>query len=257
MLDMLRILFVLYLTVSVTLTAQTQTTIIVSLHDRLWQTDVRDLLLTSSCTRLHPYPIEFVWRTNEGVVSSPTDFGVLRVAQDTQDKVTLAHLQTCFLQKLGDKVRRVDLERDDHRHRSLLSADGLLDGEEGWGAFEVSRHLPWSWLTGNQQQPNSISRTRSRKGTNVKARGESNRRVQHHRRELLDSQGYNNFIPASIAGEAHRNGRTGKSIKVAIFDRYIPNCTPPTSYMPPSTMMISTPFLKYAHINILYTLSVA
>ena len=224
---MLRTIIILLLTVSaVTFTAETQTTIIVSLHDRLWQTDVRDLLLTSSCILLHPYPIEFVWRTNAGAVSSPTDFGVLRVAQDSQDKMTLTRLQSCFLQKLGNKVRRVDLENHSHRHRSLLSIDEPIDEEGGWGAFEVSRHLPWSWLTGNQQQPNSIRRTRSQKSTSVKARGESNRRVQRHRRELLDSQGYSNFIPASIAGEAHRNGRSGKSIKVAIFDRYIP--TPPS-----------------------------
>ena len=188
--------------VAVPVAARTGVDVVVTLKSRRWQADVRDLLLGSSCTRLHPSSVEFVWRTNPGAQSAPTDFGVLRLGASASYEV----FRACLLESMGTTVRRVDRESVNGHQRSTL----------GWGAFDVTRHLPSVQRRGQRrgQRRHGLEMER----TSLAPAPATSPPAPSPPAPSMNDAGFNNFIPSSIAVDAHRHGRTGKAVKVAIFD---------------------------------------
>ena len=189
--------------------------VIVTFQLRLWQREIFMILTKNVSCSIDPQ--DFVWRSNPGAISIPTDFGIVRVSAH---KATMERFKECLYNEVGIiKGIHFDGPPTSRGMQSISRMDvpGNFESETDCNG-ESSTNVDTDSNTDAHDNFDSGSNTR-RGGFKVIRSFPKIGFSKEGGRSILNGPGNQNpFIPASIAEALHKRGYFGQGVNVAIFD---------------------------------------
>ena len=189
--------------------------VIVTFHFRLWQREIFTFLTTNASCLLDDK--DFVWRSNPGAVSIPTDFGIVRVPAD---EATMERFKQCMYSKI-DIVKGIYFDGPPVSRVLQFSSSSVIPGDETEIDYQGESSTPDTNADDTHNAYNSFSSGSDprRRGFTVVRSFPNMEHIKEGGRTILNSAANQNpFIPASIANDMHSRGYFGQGVNVAIFD---------------------------------------